>query len=317
MQSFKNVVSKICQSFFGPNHNTKPTLISHAEHPVFRQFSCMATPIPGFCVNFIGQKIDPKFNMGWSERFSPDYPPVSEESFEWIATLEAVLDARDTFTMFELGAGYGRWLTSAVCAARQKNPSLKFRLLAVEPEPTHFKYLKQHLMDNGLNPSDHKLVEAALNATGEPVPFVIGHPEEWYGQQVMARDAIPQDHIADKYPGATIVQVPGVTLAGLIEDYEFVDLIDMDIQFAESQVIKSSVAAITKKVRRLYVETHSRQIHTTITGLLTRAGWTLLEAHGWRESDVLPAGPDMTQFGLINFHGGMQYWSNPLLVRPL
>ena len=47
-------------------------------------------------------------------------PPVDEEYFEWIDLLESVQAAGGSYTMLELGAGYGRWGVRAGLAARRK-----------------------------------------------------------------------------------------------------------------------------------------------------------------------------------------------------
>ena len=47
--------------------------------------------------------------------------------------LEAVAEARGTFVMMELGAGYGRWLARAAAAVEQI-AELSYKLIGVEAE---------------------------------------------------------------------------------------------------------------------------------------------------------------------------------------
>jgi FkbM family methyltransferase len=287
-------------------HGEELMAITHAEHAVFRRFDRYAGgAVPGFNLNFIGQRSNPTFDgQDLSKASSADYPQVSDESFEWIAVLEAVLEAQKTFTMFELGAGYGRWLVAAVCAARQQRPDLSFKLVGVEPEPTHFRFLHQHFLDNGLDPKDHQLIEAAVNATGETVHFIVGHPEEWYGQAI-----VPEGFIMQAYPTARTTQVSAVKLVDLLESHSYVDLIDMDIQGAELGVVLSSIDAMTAKARRAYISTHSPDIHSKLAHTFTAAGWTLVEIYGWTGDK------EETQFGPITFSDGIQYWLNPHVLR--
>jgi hypothetical protein len=46
----------------------------------------------------------------------------SEDYFEWIDLLTSIERARDTFTMIEVVAGYGRWITNAAAAIRRLIP---------------------------------------------------------------------------------------------------------------------------------------------------------------------------------------------------
>jgi FkbM family methyltransferase len=293
--------------------------ITHAEHPVFREFDRYTGEVePGFRINFLGQRTNPAFGAPsdafrqWlrpgqdvSEASAAEYPPVSEESFEWIAVLEAVLEAHATFTMLELGAGYGRWMVAAVCAARQKLPDLTCKLIGVEAEPTHFGYMRQHFLDNGVDPREHTLIEAAVNATGKPVTFIVGHSEEWYGQSIMQQGSVISD-----YPTARIIRVPAVRLVDLLKPHKYVDIIDADIQGTELEVITSSITAMTKKVRRAYISTHSAAIHTEVAQAFTTAGWKPRALHGWTGEKE-----EETKFGPISFVDGIQYWLNPHITQ--
>ncbi|HXN08053.1 MAG TPA: FkbM family methyltransferase [Candidatus Acidoferrales bacterium] len=277
--------------------------ITTSQHPVFREFHARAEADgAGYYVNFLGQKADIAF--GIEEGASAEPPPVDEESFEWIAMLEAVLEARETFTMFELGAGFGRWLVAAVCAARQKHPGMRFELVGVEPEPTHFTWMKQHFVDNGLNPREHTLLEAVVNGTGEPAHFVIGYPREWYGQAI-----VPEGYREAAHPHAGTIRLPAVRLIDLLKSHRYVDLIDMDIQGAEEEVVSSSIGAMSEKARRAYVSTHSAQIHEAVAHHFQDAGWKLATAHGWTGAE------EETVFGPVTFGDGIQYWLNPHVKR--
>ena len=91
-----------------------------ADHPVFSRFPPWRGHVAaGYVVNFVGQLIDVEFLRGFSwatldrmvDRYeSPGYGQIYEETFEWLIMLEAILAAKDTFTMIDLGSGFGRWL---------------------------------------------------------------------------------------------------------------------------------------------------------------------------------------------------------------
>jgi hypothetical protein len=97
------------------------TANEQVQVPIFSEFEPWHGLAPAnFDVTFLGQRTDVSFNSGLadSERTRdreafPPYPVLSEETFEWVALLRAILEAHQTFTMVELGAGYGRWLVAA------------------------------------------------------------------------------------------------------------------------------------------------------------------------------------------------------------
>jgi FkbM family methyltransferase len=274
---------------------------------VFAEFQPWRGCVPArHCADFLGQLYDSRFFKtaeypATDYHAATDYPMPSEEIFEWIALLEAVLAARDTFVMMDLGAGYGRWSVAAACAIRRRRPELKYHLVAVEAEPTHFAWLKQHFRTNGINPDMHTLIEAAVNGSGEPAPFTVGHPQEWYGQAI-----VPEGSGFGNWPEARVVRVNAVTLPQLLTAVHRCDLIHMDIQGAELECIESSIDELTVKTRRVHVATHSVQIDERLERIFTGADWQGLALYGCGSHAETP-------FGQVPFQDGIQYWLNPLL----
>jgi FkbM family methyltransferase len=270
---------------------------------VFREFPRWQGRVPAHHeVDFLGHIVSRRYHGGLplypARHAAPGYPAPNEEIFEWIALLEAVLTARDTFTMVELGAGYGRWLARAACAIRVKRPQLRMRLIGVEAEPTHFAWMHEHLSRNGVAPHSCTLIHAAVNGTNEPVHFTVGHPEEWYGQAILPS----ADCGFGDWPQAEVVTMPSVTIPELTAGVDYVDLVDMDIQGAELPCIAQSIGTLTQKVRRVLVATHGDDIHRAIYGILRDAGWQCEAAYG-------PQSKQQTEFGPINFSDGVQYWT--------
>jgi hypothetical protein len=213
--------------------------------PICREFTPWHGRAPAyFDVNFLGQLTDVSFNAGWAdaervrERDTwPPYPKIEEEIFEWRHMLSAILEARDTFTMIEAGCGYGRWLVSAACAIRRRRPELGFSFMGIEAEPTHFRWLRKHLLDNDVDPDRHHFVFGAAT-------FVTGHASEWYGQYVVNPDGTGR---IDTYENAKLCKVPAYSLDTLLKRFEFVDYIDFDIQMSEARAIPFGINIMTKK----------------------------------------------------------------------
>jgi FkbM family methyltransferase len=218
---------------------------------------------------------------------APSYPPFDEEYFEWIDLLEAVTSARGRFTMLELGAGFGRWTARAAGAAQQRN--LPYSLIAVEAEPTRFEWLKQNLQDNGVRLADCRLIHAAVTDKDGRIGFCAGDPAGTYGEAI----------------GGT-TEVEAVSLNILLRPLDRVDLIDMDVQGAELEILSAATEPLSQKVKRVHVETHSEQLHMSITTLFRGLGWKPHFLYMFNTADKTP-------WGRINFQGGIQSWLNPRL----
>jgi FkbM family methyltransferase len=278
-----------------------------AAEPIFSQFARWRGRAPaGFDVNFVGQLTDVSFNAGWADAvrmsdrdYWPPYAEICEEIFEWECLLSAVLEARDLFTMVEVGAGYGRWLVAAACALRRHKADLPIKLIGIEPEPQHFAWMQKHFSDNGLDPTKHRLIKAAAAGKDGEILFISTlDPAVSYGQHVVDKS----DDLYDHYRDGKLI--PCLSVETLLADLTNVDLLDMDIQGAELQAIPAGMRAMTQKVRRAYIGTHSRQIDEAMTHAFLSHGWQSVCQYGWNSEAE-------TKFGKIKFEDGVQWWINP------
>jgi FkbM family methyltransferase len=250
----------------------------------------------------------------------PAPPEIGEAYFEWIDTLESVLEARGQYVVCELGAGWGRWCVRAVCALRQLNP-MPFKCIAAEAEPQHFRWMVQHFADNAIDPADHDLRWAAVAPTAGAVPFAIGDPSRWYGQAIVEhappplgmrerrRLAVrgllgrPPRYGADR----DVVWVPAVTLWDLLTDESRVDLLDVDVQGAEQRILESAASLLDDRVRRIHIGTHSNDIEEGLRRLFRSMGWQPQVDYSCHSNVDTP-------YGTVSFVDGVQSWVNPRLA---
>jgi len=281
------------------------------HHPVFARFVPWRGHVdPAWDVNFLGVRTRVAFTAGMARdvpaaaRFvETAYPSFDEDYFEWIDVLDAVATATRRFTMVELGAGYGRWLVNAAAAARQCG-GFELCLVAVEAEPTHYRWMRQHFTDNGISPESHRLVEAAVSTTQERVSFQIGEPSAWYGQAIeLNRWRVPSVRrrgLAKR----TLMEVPAVTLPGILGDLDEIDLIDADLQGIEADVFESAEALLSEKVKRVHIGTHGARNERRLRRLFAALGWENVYDY--------PSGTEVdTPWGRIAFQDGVQTWRNP------
>jgi len=316
------------------------------HHKIFSEFKCAEGFVEaGFAMNFLGVLIRDGLEQGSSQakekRFvTTQFPSFDEEYFEWIDLLEAVTLARGRFSMIELGAGWGRWLVNAVAALRQYNRDLPYELIGVEPEPTHFQYMKMHFMDNGIDPSRHQLIQAAVTDKGREVWFYVGRPDQWYGQKIApGPDFVPESFrqwirkicrpqwilkvgrlfmkVGRRFMGRfvnegkirneQVKKVKAVNLSELLGTLDRVDFIDLDVQGAELIVLQPAAEQLDRKVKRVHIGTHSTEIEAGLRRLFSDLGWKNLHDYPLGSENVTP-------WGTIKFQDGVQSWINSKLV---
>lgn len=325
------------------------------HHRIFYQFEQKGKPPgadPRFFTNFLGVKTAKKFIDMDSPNFITalevenrgEFPRFSENYFEWIDLLEAVAAAKDRFVMFELGAGWGNWIVNAALAVQRYHGTLPYTLVGVEAEPTHFKWMVQHLRNNGIDPSRHELIMAAVSDKDGTTYFPAGgNPAISYSQAIMDTAHTPStaqyinhsvQSVFRKIPtlvrtGRILdlkrisgwvhrtfmdpprsIQVKTVCLKTLLRSYDRVDLIDMDVQGAEYSVLSAAREELDAKVKKVHVGTHGpgRQIEKNLRIFFHELGWE-------NKYDFENTSRVETEYGPIQFSDGIQSWSNPKLVN--
>ena len=302
------------------------------HHEVFSHFKPFRGEIPGGydIDSFLGtinrQEFQGPVTRPEAVTLEEGFPKFDNEYFEWIDLLESVVEAKECYTMLELGAGYGRWSVRAGCAVRHYNSELPFRLIAVEAEPAHHAWMGLHFRDNAIDPDMHHLIHAAISNDPGEVLFCVGgprggsfdlEPNVWYGQSLTTNeDATSLSEPDGEYYGFKVtrrksgwrsIRVPSVSLRSLLKDHQRVDLIDMDIEGQELPSIRTSIEELDAKVKRLHIGTHSKQIEASLRQLLS--------THGWRSclADYSLGLTNETPWGPIAFDNGVQSWVNPRL----
>jgi FkbM family methyltransferase len=277
------------------------TPVTH--HPVFSIFDR-----PGkrsdetFFLDFLGVKHRKRFLeealidslVRWSPRKSP-----SEEYFEWIALLVAVEAAPARFTIVEVGAGWGRWMLRGAAAAKLRNKS--YHLVGVEPDPDHFNWMAIAMDDNDIPPGNRTLIHGVVAGTQESVWFQSGTPSEWYGQAII--EAGQAHHLIESGAAEStpVRQMRPISLDSTFAELESVDLLDLDIQGAEADAIEQSIDSIERKVKAVYVSTHSEEVERRLRALFLTRGWFPVFDYSLSSSPRTP-------YGTIQLKDGAQLW---------
>ena len=140
---------------------------SEADVRLLRTFEVAERhPAPGFIVDFLGVRTRVT-SLASAQRLCEgvlDIPVPGDyhaEAIEYVGVLQSVISARGQFVALELGAGWGPWLVAGAKAARLRGLD-PIRLYGVEADPQHFEFMARHFVDNGLDPNEHYLLQAAV-----------------------------------------------------------------------------------------------------------------------------------------------------------
>lgn len=295
----------------------------------FRGVKPWTGPVPaGYMVDFLGTLTDAKFRVPFGvdptavggRPGSTRLPVIGDGEgwFEAVNWVEAAREARGRYVMMTLGACYAAQAVGAYRALQLLNP-MPCKLVAVEPEPENCQWIRRHMRDNGIDPDDHWLVPLALSDRNDPVLFPVGSPgtgaqncvstNEATSREIYAREIVASGRVEDALrnllihnttgltkdlvPGsnfmAEIKVVSAVTLADLLGPFERVDYIEADMQQSEIVVIPPFIDLLKRKVRRVHIGTHGREVHRALYQLFDKQGWEIVfsfEPNGTYATDV-------------------------------
>lgn len=127
-------------------------------------------PTPGLVTNWLGVKVEPKvYPPALAERAGTVEPvPIPAnwhaDIAEWAAVLQAVDNANaDSFTMIELGCGWGCWMSNSGAAAR--STGRRVHVIGVEGDEDHIQFARETLAANGFSPDQTTLHRGVAAAT--------------------------------------------------------------------------------------------------------------------------------------------------------
>ena len=288
---------------------------TEADTEIFAEFlNPNARPEPGFLVDFLGSRI--RKTSVWKEARALEGqvigPPVPAdfhaEAVEWIGLLKAVRSANGQYVAMELGAGFGPWVIAGAVAARLLHIE-QIRLCAVEGDPQHFAYLRQHFTDNDFDPDQHLLIEAVVGVQPGVARWPILDPsvstESWGCRPICSQG----DYMGRSFQGTKSIEV--VPLKDLVLREPIWDLIHIDVQGDEVDICRSCIDELNARVRWMIVATHSRKIDGDLLELMCRAGWFLEHEKPAKFSFL--ANP--TTLEAMTTVDGTQVWRNLRLIR--
>lgn len=230
------------------------------------------------------------------------------EAIEWIGLAKTVLSATSRYTAMELGAGYGPWIVGGAVLARLQGIR-DIHLTGVEGDPHHYRFMRQHLADNGFDPAQHALHEAAVGA--EAGEALWPTTEDSSGEAFWGFRPIPvggSDYMGRGFEKTHRVNV--MAMADLVRSRPEWDMIHIDIQGHEYDVCRASLSDLNECAKRLIIGTHSRKIDGDLLDMFTREGWIL--EHEKPAKFTFRQHP--VSLEAMTTVDGTQVWRNPRLL---
>lgn len=265
---------------------------------------------PAHLTNFLGVRIDPKFFptilQGRAGEVEGIPIPANwhADIAEWGAALRAVDLASDTFTVIELGCGWGCWMNNTGVAARRAG--LSVHLIGVEGDEGHIGFAKEACATNGFTPTQLTL-HRGIAAPGSGVALFPSQAQagvHWGLEPIFGATDEQRRSAAES---GDYDELPMISLEQLAAPHRRIDLLHIDIQGGEADFVVGCLPVMHEKIAYLVVGTHSRQIEGRIIDAMLKAGWKLeIERPAILALDA--EGPRVTV-------DGIQGWRNPHLLE--
>lgn len=281
----------------------------------------------GFVFDFLGTRTRTAFISHLKDTHDgrvEDYPIPTNfhaTALEWAGTLRAVAGAAGRFVIVEVGAGWGPWLVSAAFAAQQRGIR-DLALVGIEGSRHHYEFLQAHLRDNGLRPEDHVLLHGVVGTAdgfaefpelpdpaadyGQPARFAAAPPVPWRQRVKQVLKRLLGRPPAPLTPTG-VARVRSYSLATLLQPYDAVDLVHIDIQGHEAEVVAAAGEVLARKVKWLVIGTHGRAIEQALMEELAARGWA---PEGEEACTYQHIGRQM-----VLIRDGCQVWRNPRLAQ--
>ena len=300
----------------------------------------------GFILDFVGVKTRKKYREHWLHLFEdsksrkietvlPTPSNAGEFWFEALNWFESAKAASKQYVMFSLGAHFGYQAVGAAVTLMKINP-MPFKLVCVEPEPTQIDWIKEHMLDNGIDPDKQWIVPLVLGADTNPIFFPVGAPgsgaqnsfstnekiaRENYVKDLIAKGdvekslrnlivnnstSIEKTLIPDTSMVGEIKILSSTTLSILLGPFEYVDFIESDIQESERLVFPEAIDVLTKKVKRISIGTHGKENHRDLVKLFKIHNWEII-------FDFLPETTHQTDLGPLEMNDGVLVVLNPFI----
>lgn len=266
-------------------------------------------PHPQYLTNFLGVLIDPKFFPSILTDRAGQIEPIPipanwhADISEWAAALRAVDLAPSSFTMIELGCGWGCWMNNTGLAAKRTGRAVQ--LIGIEGDKGHIGFAQEAYKANGFRLSEVTLHHGI--AAAKPGMALFPHQgkpgSSWGLEPIFGATEAQCEHALQSGRYDTLPMIP---LEDVSAQHARIDLLHIDIQGSEADLVTACLPLLCRKFAYLLIGTHSRAIEGKLFELLLGAGWRL-EIERPCRLHLIEGTPS-------NYVDGVQGWRNPTLL---
>jgi hypothetical protein len=206
---------------------------------------------------------------------------------------------------------------------------MPYKLVCVEPLAEKMVWVRRHMQNNGIDPEQQWLIEAAVGATNKPVLFPVGSATIG-GHNCIATDELSARRnylhtllaegraeqalhdlllrnstgiIKDVTRGrnflAEIQFVSCITLRDVLGPFNFVDYLEADLQQSEILVFPPYLDLLRRKVRRAHIGTHGAEAHAMLHQMFGESGWEIVFSYQPDSTHQSPTGAFTTGDGVL------------------
>jgi hypothetical protein len=261
--------------------------------------------VPGHRVNYLGVAVNvnrfvPQLNLENIVEGPPIPGNWHTDLAEMSAVLRAVEYAGDSFSMLELGCGWGCWMSISGTVGRRLGKAI--HVAGIEGDEGHLDFAREAMATNGIAPSQYELFHgiAAPRAGIGFFPIQDRPGVHWGLEPIFTNDLNEIDQIRGAGAHSELELIP---LERVIADSSRLDLLHIDIQGGETALIRDSLDVLNHKVGYMVVGTHSRVIDGAIIDMLTGEG-------GWQLEIERPCIYSIEGSALSTRIDGVQGWRN-------
>ena len=265
-------------------------------------------PSRGFATNYLGVRTRPEFypEILKERAGTVDSPPIPAnwhaDIAEWASCLRSIDLAGDRFVMLELGCGWGCWMNNLGVAAKSVGKAV--RLFGLEADQESLGFARLALADNGLSRDECCLTHGIAGRTGTVALFPRQGAEGGGGGAAIFNPTSQQ--LKDALDSGRYVRMPVIDIGALTRDEATLDFVHVDIQGAELDLLTDQFELLCRKVRYLFVGTHTKQIEGGLFELFTTGGT-------WKLEMERPAIFGLTDGRPVVQVDGAQAWRNCVL----
>jgi len=165
-------------------------------------------------------------------------------------------------------------LLDDILGVAAKSVGKKVRLWGLEADQDSLRFARLAFKDNGITDDEFTLVQGIAGKAGSVALFPKVSPESGGGGVAIFNPTSEQLRAA--VDSGEYVRMPVIDINALTRDEKKLDFVHVDIQGAELDFLTAQFDLLCRKVRYLFVGTHSKQIEGGLFELFTTGGnWKL------------------------------------------